>query len=217
MALQLHVGETVFSYGHFMFPTPVNGIVDTQGFLKAAEGINYFIDLFCGGSKSVAVGHPFNVVSALSSMPKSVALGGPLTQLALGHVRTVHKDVISHVALINLKRNLELVSSAYNNNPKRYATINEMVENELEAGEDAVIDALLWTKRCLHFGQLTMEYLVADYKRGDFDGDVLPHLKRAYKNALVKYHNILTTNSANVCRYVLICSRQKRSNAENVF
>nr|CAD7596137.1 unnamed protein product [Timema genevievae] len=80
------------------------------------------------------------------------------------------------------------LTKTYSDNPERYTYLNDMVLHEKEKGGNVATDALLWLRRALHFVYTFFHCIVEDTEKGRKTEDLVPFLKKAYKDVLERYH-----------------------------
>ncbi|CAG2057010.1 unnamed protein product [Timema podura] len=88
----------------------------------------------------------------------------------------------------DMSGNIEKLTKTYSDNPERYTYLNDMVLHEKEKGGNVATDALLWLRRALHFVYTFFHCIVEDTEKGRKTEDLVPFLKKAYKDVLERYH-----------------------------
>ncbi|KAK7873111.1 hypothetical protein R5R35_006341 [Gryllus longicercus] len=88
----------------------------------------------------------------------------------------------------DMSGNIQKLSDRYITDTEKYKFLNDMILSEKEAGGIHVTDALLWLRRALHFFHEFFQCVLNDSRDGTRDEDLVPFLKKAYKETLERYH-----------------------------
>ncbi|XP_023716239.1 pleckstrin homology domain-containing family A member 8 isoform X1 [Cryptotermes secundus] len=88
--------------------------------------------------------------------------------------------------------NIEKLTEQYNTNKEKHLYLNNMILAEKEEGGNYAIDALLWLRRALQFIYTFFSCVLEDSQQGKKSEDLVPFLKKAYKETLEAYHGWMT-------------------------
>lgn len=88
--------------------------------------------------------------------------------------------------------NIEKLTRHYNTNKEQHLYLNSMILAEKEEGGNYAIDALLWLRRALQFIHTFFSCVLEDSQQGKKSEDLVPFLKKAYKETLETYHGWMT-------------------------
>ncbi|KDR21924.1 Glycolipid transfer protein [Zootermopsis nevadensis] len=84
--------------------------------------------------------------------------------------------------------NIEKLTQRYDTNKDKHMYLNNMILSEKELGGNYATDALLWLRRALHFIHKFFHCILEDSRQGKKSEDLIPFLKKAYKETLEAYH-----------------------------
>ncbi|XP_008206586.1 glycolipid transfer protein A isoform X2 [Nasonia vitripennis] len=99
----------------------------------------------------------------------------------------------------DMQGNIDKLSKKFNQNKKKYSTLQKMIIDEKDKLEDSVvIDAILWLRRALHMIQLFFEYIVYDFNSGKKSEDLMANICKSYELSLEPYHGYMAQQLFNL-------------------
>ncbi|EEB19137.1 glycolipid transfer protein, putative [Pediculus humanus corporis] len=87
--------------------------------------------------------------------------------------------------------NISKIKTCFDQNPKKYYYIEDLILCEKSINRDEALDALLWLRRALHFTLVFFQNIINDSKKSE---DLQEHMTSAYIQTLQPYHNWITRN-----------------------